>query len=61
MTTLSLRRVSDIIVELEVLGLISFKLVSKGRYGRTRQITIDLPKTLFGEVLDILKKDLNLL
>ena len=59
MSTLSLRRVSDIIVELEVLGLINFKLVSKGRYGRTRFITIGLPKSLYSEVIDILKKDLN--
>lgn len=59
-TTLSLRRISDIIVELEVLGLISFKLVSKGRYGRTRFITIDLPKSLYDEVMNILKEDLNL-
>ncbi len=60
MSTLSLRRVSDIIVELEVLGIINFKLVSKGRYGRTRFITIGLPKSLYSNVLDILEKDLNL-
>ncbi|MFW6286159.1 MAG: Cdc6/Cdc18 family protein [Nanoarchaeota archaeon] len=59
-TTLSLRRISDIIIELDVLGLITFKILSKGRYGRTRFISIDLPKTLFKEVIDILKKDLNI-
>lgn len=59
-TTLSLRRISDIIIELDVLGLINFKIVSKGRYGRTRYITIGLPKSLYGEVLDILKEDLNI-
>ncbi len=58
--TLSLRRISDIIVELEVLGLIDFKLVSKGRYGRTRFITIGLPKSMHSEVLEILRKDLNI-
>lgn len=57
---LSLRRISDIIIELEVLGLINFKIVSKGRYGRSRFITIDLPKSLYAEVLDILKEDLNI-
>ncbi len=56
--TLTLRRISDIIIELEVLGLINFKIVSKGRYGRTRFITIDLPKTLYNEVLGILKEEL---
>ncbi len=58
--TLSLRRISDIIIELEVLGLINFKIVSKGRYGRTRFISIDLPKSLYSEVLNILKEDLNI-
>ena len=60
MATLSLRRISDIIIELEVLGIINFKIVSKGRYGRTRYISIGLPKSLYGEVLDILKEDLSL-
>lgn len=58
--SLSLRRISDIIVELEVLGIINFKIVSKGRYGRTRFISIGLPKTLYKEVLKILKEDLSL-
>jgi cell division control protein 6 len=59
-SNLSLRRVSDIIVELDILGIINFKIVSKGRYGRTRYISIGLPKTLFSEVIDILKTDLEL-
>jgi len=58
--TLTLRRVSDIIIELDVLGLINFKIVSKGRYGRTRFISIGLPKSLYGEVLAILKEDLGI-
>ena len=58
--TLSLRRISDIIIELEVLGLINFKIVSKGRYGRTRFISVGLPKTLYKEVLDILREDLSI-
>ncbi len=58
--SLSMRRFSDIIVELDVLGLINFKLVSKGRYGRTRIITLGLPKSMFSEVLNILEKDLGL-
>lgn len=60
MPTLSLRRISDIIIELEVSGLITFKILSKGRYGRTRFISIPLPKTLYTEVLNILAEDLNL-
>ncbi len=56
--TLSLRRISDIIVELDVLGIINFKVVSKGRYGRTRFITIGLPKSMYSEVVTILEKEL---
>jgi cell division control protein 6 len=58
--SLSLRRISDIIIELDVLGIINFKIVSKGRYGRTRFITVGLPKTLYSEVLSILKEELNI-
>ena len=58
--SLTLRRISDIIVELDVLGIINVKIVSKGRYGRTRYISIGLPKSLYKEVLDILKEDLCL-
>ena len=57
---LTLRRISDIIVELDVLGIINVKIVSKGRYGRTRYISIGLPKSLYKEVLEILKEDLCL-
>lgn len=57
---LTLRRISDIIIELDVLGLINVKIVSKGRYGRTRYISIGLPKALYSEVLDILKSDLDI-
>ena len=58
--TVSLRRISDIIIELEVLGLINFKIVSKGRYGRTRYISVGLPKTVYNEVLDVLREELNI-
>jgi cell division control protein 6 len=58
--TVSLRRISDIIIELEVLGLINFKIVSKGRYGRTRYISVDLPKTVYNEVLDVLREELSI-
>ena len=60
-SNLSLRRISDIIVELEVLGLINFKIVSKGRYGRTRFITLGLPKSMFDDIIKLLKKDLELI
>jgi len=37
---LTLRRVSDILSELDMLGIINIKLISKGRYGRTREISL---------------------
>lgn len=35
------RRVSDLISELDMLGVIKAKVISKGAYGRTRQISVD--------------------
>lgn len=57
---LTQRRVSDIISELDMLGLISAKIISKGRYGRTREICMDLPKSLEKKCISILKKSLDL-
>lgn len=37
---LTQRRVSDVIAELDMLGLINVKVISKGRYGRTREISL---------------------
>ena len=42
---LTQRRVSDIIAELDMLGIINAKVISKGRYGRTREILLSLPKS----------------
>ena len=39
---LTQRRVGDIIAELDMLGIINAKVISKGRYGRTREITVEL-------------------
>ena len=37
---LTQRRVSDVIAELDMLGIINAKVISKGRYGRTREISL---------------------
>ena len=37
------RRLSDIISELDMLGIINAKVISKGRYGRTREISLAIP------------------
>lgn len=44
--TLTQRRVSDLISELDILGIINASIVSRGRYGRTRKISIQLNEKL---------------
>lgn len=46
MKTLTLRRVSDLIKELDMLGIVSTCVISKGRYGRTREIILSLNDTM---------------
>ncbi len=47
---LTQRRVSDLIAELDMLGIINAKVVSKGRYGRTREISLPLSEQLLEKV-----------
>jgi len=42
---LTQRRISDIISELDMLGILNAKVVSKGRYGRTKEIHMGVPVT----------------
>jgi len=41
---LTQRRISDLISELDMLGIINAKVVSKGRYGRTRIVNLNVPE-----------------
>ena len=45
MRPLTQRRVSDVIAELDTLGMINTKTISKGRYGRTREISVNIDST----------------
>ena len=54
------RRLSDIIAELDMLGLINAKVISKGRLGRTREIQLSLPTHLLSKVQNILLKEIEL-
>jgi archaeal cell division control protein 6 len=56
---LTQRRVSDIIAELDMLGIINAKVVSKGRYGRTRELSITVPDTIRPKLIGILREDLG--
>jgi cell division control protein 6 len=57
---LTQRRISDIIAELDMLGIINAKIISKGRYGRTREISVAITPSSENNILNILKKELDL-
>jgi len=55
---LTQRRISDVIAELDMLGIINAKVISKGRFGRTRDITLILPLSIELKIKKILEDDL---
>ena len=57
---LTQRRVSDMIAEFDMLGIINAKVVSKGRQGRTREISLMLPNNIQEKAKDILVNSLSL-
>jgi cell division control protein 6 len=42
-SVLTQRRITDLISELDMLGIINARVISKGRYGRTREIQLAVP------------------
>ena len=57
---LTQRRVSDIIAELDMLGIINARVISKGRYGRTREIKLAIPSSTMPSLSQVLKDGLGL-
>jgi cell division control protein 6 len=57
---LTQRRLSDIIGELDMLGIINAKVISKGRFGRTREINVAIPHLIQKNVTKILEQNLDL-
>ncbi len=57
---LTQRRVSDVISELDMLGIINTKVISKGRYGRTREISLPMGDQLIAELRRVLEEGLAL-
>jgi len=57
---LTQRRISDIIAELDMLGIINAKVISKGRYGRTREIQVLIPSSNLVKIRQALKEGLGL-
>ncbi|MEM2874268.1 MAG: ORC1-type DNA replication protein [Candidatus Nanoarchaeia archaeon] len=55
---LTQRRVSDLIGELDLLGLINAKVISKGRYGRTREIYVSTQDDLLEKIKAKLQEEL---
>jgi len=51
---LTQRRIADLISELDMLGIITARVISKGRYGRTRDINIS---SSLEDILNILHED----
>jgi cell division control protein 6 len=58
MPILTQRRVSDLIGELDMLGIINAKVLSKGRYGRTREIYLSIPEDVLDKIREKLKEEL---
>lgn len=56
---LTQRRVSDIIAEFDMLGIINCRVLSKGRYGRRREITISFPESMEPKIKATLEEDLD--
>jgi len=48
---LTQRRLGTLVNELDVMGLLNAKVVSMGRYGRTKKIRLDISRTLIKDVL----------
>ncbi len=54
---LTQRRVSDLINELDMLGIINARVISKGRYGRTKEIRMLLNKSIVRKIREILEEN----
>ncbi|MEA2054197.1 MAG: ORC1-type DNA replication protein [Candidatus Thermoplasmatota archaeon] len=54
MDILTQRRIADLISELDMLGIITARVISKGRYGRTKEIQVSTP---IRKIEKILSKD----
>jgi len=56
---LTQRRVSDILAEFDMLGVINARVISKGRQGRTREIKLMLAPNIKQKAREILKKSIE--
>jgi len=56
---LTQRRVSDVISELDMLGIINAKTISKGRYGRTREISLAINNQTEKRITEIIEREFS--
>ncbi|MEK6760917.1 MAG: orc1/cdc6 family replication initiation protein [Nanoarchaeota archaeon] len=59
MEVLTQRRVSDIIQEFDMLGIINVRVISKGRGGRMREIRLAISSNIVEKVKEIIENSLN--
>ncbi|HDJ94748.1 MAG TPA: cell division control protein Cdc6, partial [Acidilobales archaeon] len=48
---LTSRRISDIVNELDMLGLVTAKIVNRGRYGRTKIVKLNVQHRFLEDVI----------
>ena len=56
---LTQRRISDIIAELDMFGILNVRVISKGRYGRTREISLAIQSSMLPKIISLLEQSLN--
>ncbi|MBW2973289.1 ORC1-type DNA replication protein [Candidatus Woesearchaeota archaeon] len=56
---LTQRRISDILAEMDMLGIINAKVISKGRYGRTREISLSTTGAINQRIKKIIEDQLG--
>jgi len=60
MEVLTQRRVGDIIGEFDMLGVINAQVISKGRYGRTKEIKLLIPTSIRNKAKEIIQTSLSI-
>jgi cell division control protein 6 len=60
MRPLTQRRISDVLAELDMFGIINAKIISKGRHGRTREVTLSIPSASYPNIQKSLERALEL-
>lgn len=58
MNVLTQRRISDMLAELDMLGIINAKIISRGRLGRTRETSLAIDQNILLKLKELLEKSL---